>query len=77
MIKLNIEQQTDELKDIEDYIKNLHTLSLVELQAGQIRRLLYFARRGVTSYKNYRARFNPAMREEIEPVINPNGEDNV
>ena len=66
MIKLNIEQQVDELKDVEDFIKDLHPMALVELQTQQVRRLLYFARKGVNSYKNYRAKTNPVYRQEID-----------
>ena len=65
MLKLNIDQQVEELRDVEDFIKDLQPVSLVELQAQQVRRLLYFAKKGIQSYKNYKARLNPAIAQEI------------
>jgi hypothetical protein len=65
MIRLNIDQQTDEIRDIEDFIKEAPPLQVVELQAQQIRRLLYFAKKGVISYKNYKTRLNPESLREV------------
>lgn len=74
MIKLNIDQQSDELRDIETFIKDLEPLAVVELQAQQIKRLVYFAKKGVISYKNYKARLNPDIAKEIN-VVDGNGND--
>jgi hypothetical protein len=65
MIKLNIEQQTDEIRDIEEFIRDIHPIAVVELQSQQIRRLIYFAKKGITSYKTYRAKLNPSLAQEI------------
>ena len=65
MIKLNIEQQIDEIRDIENFIENLDPIAVVELQSQQIRRLIYFARKGVTSYKAYRSKLHPALNQEV------------
>ena len=65
MIKLNIEQQTDEIRDIENFVRDLDPISVVELQSQQVRRLIYFAKKGITSYKTYRAKLNPALAQEI------------
>jgi len=65
MVKLNIEQQSEEIRDIEEFIKDLSPVSLVELQAQQVRRLIYFGKKGVQSYKNYKTRLNPSLAEQI------------
>lgn len=75
MIKLNIEQQSDEIKDIENYIKELDPIAVVELQSQQVRRLLYFARKGVQSYKAYKVKMNPEIAKEIN-VNNSDREEN-
>ena len=65
MIKLNIEQQTDEIRDIENYIRELDPIAVVELQSQQVRRLIYFAKKGVRAYKDYRTKMNPNLGQEI------------
>lgn len=65
MIKLNIEQQMDEIRDIENYIRNLEPLAVVELQSQQIKRLVYFSKKGIDAHRARRAQFNPALNEPI------------
>jgi hypothetical protein len=65
MIKLTIDQQADEIRDIENFIRELDPMAVVELQSQQIRRLVYFAKKGVISFRNYKARLNPKLAEEI------------
>ena len=65
MIKLNIEQQSDEVRDIENFIRELDPIAVVELQSQQVRRLIYFAKKGIRSYKDYRAKMNPQLNNEI------------
>ena len=65
MIKLNIEQQLDELRDIENYIRNLEPLAVVELQSQQIKRLVYFSKKGIEFHRARRARYNPELNEPI------------
>jgi hypothetical protein len=65
MVKLNIDQQVEEVRDIEEFIRETNPIQVVELQAQQIRRLIYFARKGINSYKSYKARFNPELNKEI------------
>jgi hypothetical protein len=65
MIKLSIEQQADEVRDIENFIRDLDPIAVVELQSQQIRRLIYFAKKGITSYRTYRAKLNPELAREI------------
>ena len=65
MIKLNIEQQTDEIRDIENFIREFDPIAVVELQSQQVRRLVYFAKKGIKSYREYKARLNPTMNHEI------------
>lgn len=65
MIRLNIDQQSDEVKDIETYIVDLHPVAVVELQSQQVRRLIYFAKKGIRAHKEYKARLNPQLSETI------------
>lgn len=65
MIKLNIEQQTDEVRDIENFVRELDPIAVVELQSQQVRRLIYFAKKGIKAYKDYRVRANPTLATEI------------
>jgi hypothetical protein len=65
MIRLNIDQQTDEVRDIENYIRDFDPIAVVELQSQQVRRLLYFAKKGIRSYKDYKAKMNPSLNNEI------------
>jgi len=65
MVKLNIDQQVEEVRDIEDFIKDLSPISLVELQSQQVRRLIYFSKKGIQASKSYKARMNPAIAAEI------------
>jgi hypothetical protein len=65
MVKLSIDQQSDEIRDVENFIKDLDPIAVVELQSQQVRRLIYFAKKGVNSYKSYKARFNPELNKEI------------
>ena len=65
MIKLNIEQQTDEVRDIENFVRDLDPIAVVELQSQQVRRLIYFAKKGIRAYKDYRQKLNPALSNEI------------
>ena len=75
MIKLNIEQQLDELRDIENFIRNLEPLAVVELQSQQIKRLVYFSKKGIESHRARRARYNPELNEPINVSALQNGEE--
>jgi len=74
MIKLNIEQQMDELRDIENFVRHLEPLAVVELQSQQIKRLVYFSKKGIDAHRERRARYNPALNEPInvETTTYPN-----
>ena len=75
MIKLNIDQQSDELRDVENFIRDLDPLAVVELQAQQVKRLLFFAKKGVISFKNYRTKLNPELGREIDTMNGSDRED--
>ena len=75
MIKLNLEQQMDEIRDIENYIRNLEPLAVVELQSQQIKRLVYFSKKGIESHRKRRAMYNPTLSEPITIINDDNTED--
>jgi len=49
MLKLSVEQTREEIRMIETHISKLSDLDIVEIQKGQLSRLVYFAKRSVTS----------------------------
>jgi hypothetical protein len=76
MIKLNIEQQLDEIRDIENYIRQLEPLAVVELQSQQIRRLVYFSKKGIEYHRARRAQYNPALVEPISVTFDVKEDNN-
>jgi len=51
MTKLSLNQQAEEIRDIEEYIRTVHPLAIVELQSQQIRRLVYFSKKGIEAHR--------------------------
>lgn len=70
MVKLNIDQQLDEIRDIETFIRGLEPIALVELQTQQVRRLIYFAKKGIEAYRLRRAQYNNAYNQPVETQPN-------
>lgn len=66
MVRLNIDQQQEEVRDIEEFLKDLGPISVVELQAQQIKRLIFFAKKGIISFKHYKTRMNPSLNEQVD-----------
>lgn len=65
MVHLTIKQQEQEIQDIEYLLKSTNDLEIIEIQCQQIKRLVYFAKRGITAHKeNRRPSFNRTTRSE-------------
>ena len=47
MLKLSQDQTREEIRMIESHISKLSDLDIVEIQKGQLGRLVYFAKRGI------------------------------
>ena len=73
MVKLNAEQQLDEIRDIETFMRGLEPIALVELQAQQVRRLIYFAKKGIEAYRLRRAQYNNAYQQPMQNQFENDG----
>ena len=54
MVKLTPDQQEAELQDITYFLKGFEDLQVVELQVQQVKRLIYFAKKGLQFHKQNR-----------------------
>lgn len=54
MVKLTPEQQEEELQDIKYFLKGFEDLQVVELQVQQVKRLIYFAQKGLQFHRQNR-----------------------
>jgi hypothetical protein len=51
MVHLTPNQQSDEIRDLEYFLKGYDDLAIVELQTQQIKRLIFFAKKGLTAHR--------------------------
>lgn len=54
MLKLTAEQTREEIRMIESHIGKLGDLDIVEIQKGQLGRLVYFAKKGLINIPHRR-----------------------
>lgn len=67
MLKLTAEQTREEIRMIESHISKLSDLDIVEVQKGQLGRLVYFAKRGLITPLRKNQSVNSNLHDQGPP----------
>lgn len=68
MLKLTVDQTREEIRMIESHIGKLGDLDIVEIQKGQLGRLVYFAKKGLLNQPIHKKTIHPNLHH-----LNPDG----